>query len=71
MVVESTHSALCRRKSLGKNATLTGRVTLWRNIITLMTSNDLLHSVFGYGFSMFWRDKTAYSLLHSMVTNKY
>ena len=56
---------------LGKNATLTGRVTLWRNIITLMTSNDLLHSVFGYGFSMFWRDKTAYSLLHSMVTNKY
>ncbi len=48
--------------SIGKDATLTGRVPLWKQIIKVMTDH---HTFLGYGFGMFWRDRTAVALVHS------
>lgn len=44
----------------GKDATLTGRVPLWNQLITIMSENKTLT---GYGFSMFWRDSEAVDLV--------
>lgn len=46
----------------GKNATLTGRVPLWRQIIKVASENKTFT---GYGFGMFWRDATAVAKIHS------
>lgn len=49
--------------AIGKDATLTGRTPLWRQIILVMTNS---HTFTGYGFGMFWRDRQAVALLHSV-----
>lgn len=46
----------------GRNATLTGRTDLWTQIINVMREN---HTLTGYGYAMFWRDESAYALLHA------
>lgn len=46
---------------LGKDATLTGRTLLWNQIIEVMSAN---HTLQGYGYAMFWRDPSGYSLIH-------
>ncbi|MBR1584271.1 MAG: O-antigen ligase family protein [Clostridia bacterium] len=48
--------------ALGKDATLTGRIPLWNQIITVMTYNRPL---IGYGYGMFWRDSGAVALVHA------
>ena len=48
--------------AIGKDATLTGRTPLWRQIILVMTNS---HTFTGYGFGMFWRDRQAVALLHT------
>lgn len=48
--------------AIGKDATLTGRTPLWRQIIQVMTNT---HTFTGYGFGMFWRDRQAVALLHT------
>lgn len=48
--------------AIGKDATLTGRIPLWRQIIQVMLSS---HTFTGYGFGMFWRDRQAVALLHT------
>ena len=42
--------------AMGKDATLTGRIPMWRRIIEVMTNN---HTLTGYGYGMFWRDTSA------------
>ncbi len=42
--------------AMGKDATLTGRIPMWRRIIEVMTSG---RTMTGYGYGMFWRDPTA------------
>lgn len=47
---------------LGKDATLSQRVPLWRQIIEIMTE----HNTFtGFGYNMFWRDPDATVILHA------
>lgn len=47
---------------LGKDATLTGRIPLWNQIIAVMTE----HNTFtGFGYGMFWRDEKAVDLVHA------
>ncbi len=47
---------------LGKDATLTGRIPLWKQIISVMTE----HNTFtGFGYGMFWRDPQAVDLVHA------
>lgn len=47
---------------LGKDATLTGRIPLWNQMITVMTN----HNTFtGFGYGMFWRDEAAVALVRA------
>lgn len=48
--------------AIGKDATLTGRVPLWRQIVKVMSEH---HTFTGYGYGMFWRDRSAVALIHS------
>jgi hypothetical protein len=48
--------------ALGKDVTITGRTPLWNQIVTVMTET---HTFTGFGFGMFWRDESAYNLVHS------
>lgn len=48
--------------AIGKTVTLTGRTDIWRQVIVVMTST---HTWTGFGFGMFWRDESAYSLFHA------
>lgn len=48
--------------AIGKDATLTGRIPLWRQIVNIMTH---YHTFTGYGFGMAWRNKTVVFLIHS------
>lgn len=48
--------------AMGKDATLTGRIPMWRQIIEVMTNN---RTMTGFGYAMFWRDKSAVSLIQS------
>ena len=47
---------------LGKDATLTGRVPLWRQTISVIMDT---HSIFGWGYLRFWEYEPAYSLIHA------
>lgn len=49
-------------EAIGKDATLTGRIPLWKQLITVMTNN---HPLMGYGYGMFWRDSKAVDLVHA------
>ena len=42
--------------SLGKDASLTGRVPIWRQSITVMQQS---HTLTGYGLEMFWKTPSA------------
>ncbi len=49
-------------ESMGKDATLTGRVPLWEQAIGLMQENKTLT---GYGYLMFWRTPSIVKVFHS------
>lgn len=49
-------------ESIGKDATLTGRTTLWAQYINTMLES---HTLTGYGFNSFWRDEFALGLFHA------
>ena len=47
---------------LDKDSTLTGRIPLWNQMITVMTR----HNTFtGFGYGMFWRDEAAVALVRA------
>lgn len=48
--------------AMGKDATLTGRIPLWRQIIEVMINNRTMS---GFGYAMFWRDRSARGLIQS------
>lgn len=49
-------------EAIGKDATLTGRIPLWNQIITVMMN----HNTFtGFGYGMFWRDPAAMELIQA------
>lgn len=48
--------------SLGKDATLTGRIPMWREHISNMLAS---HTFTGYGFSMFWKNPEAVAIFHA------
>lgn len=48
--------------AIGKDATLTGRLPLWKQIINIMTHYNTFT---GYGFGMAWRNRTVVFLIHS------
>lgn len=48
--------------ALGKDATLTGRIPLWRQIISVMLENKTFT---GFGYGAFWGNKSAVALLHT------
>ena len=47
---------------IGKDPTLTGRIPLWRQMISVMQENK---TFFGFGYGMFWRDQRAVNLMHA------
>lgn len=49
-------------ESLGKDASLTGRVPLWERTITIMTES---HTLTGYGIEMFWKTPAAVTYFHA------
>lgn len=49
-------------EAMGKDATLTGRIPLWNQIILVMMGHNTLT---GFGYGMFWRDSKAVALVHS------
>lgn len=48
-------------ESLGKDATLTGRIPMWRQHISNMLAS---HTFTGYGFGMFWENEAAVEAFH-------
>lgn len=48
-------------EAMGKDATLTGRTPMWRQLIAVMTEHN---SFTGFGFTMFWKDPVAVKLFH-------
>lgn len=48
--------------AIGKDATLTGRLPLWRQIVNIMTH---YHTFTGYGYGMAWRTRSVVHLIHS------
>ena len=48
--------------AIGKDATLTGRIPLWNQVIDVMLEHNTLT---GFGYGMFWRDPEAYELVHA------
>ena len=48
--------------SLGKDASLTGRVPLWNQTMVVMQES---HTLFGYGLEMFWKTPSAVKAFHS------
>lgn len=48
--------------AMGKDATLTGRIPMWRQIIEVMMGHNTL---LGYGYGMFWRDSSAVYMIQS------
>lgn len=42
--------------AMGKDATLTGRIPIWRRVIDVMTASNTMT---GFGYGMFWRDPSA------------
>lgn len=48
--------------AMGKNITLTGRTDMWNQVLSVITST---HTFTGFGYAMFWRDPSAYSLIHA------
>lgn len=48
-------------ESIGKDATLTGRTPMWKQLIHVMTNNNTFT---GFGFTMFWKDSEAVKLFH-------
>lgn len=48
--------------SVGKSVTLTGRVPLWQQCITVMMEKNTLT---GYGYEMFWRTPSAVDAFHA------
>lgn len=48
--------------ALGKDATLTGRIPLWRQIIAVMLENKTFT---GFGYGAFWGNKDAVALVHA------
>jgi len=42
--------------AMGKDATLTGRIPIWRRVIDVMMAN---RTMTGFGYGMFWRDPSA------------
>ena len=47
--------------ALGKDATLTGRIPLWRQLIEVMQQHNTL---FGFGYGRFWFDERAVAYMH-------
>ena len=47
--------------AIGKDATLTGRVPLWKQLLDVIRAN---HPLIGYGYGHFWYDKEALDLIH-------
>lgn len=48
--------------AMGKDATLTGRIPMWQQIISVMTGHNTL---LGFGYGMFWRDSNAVYMIQS------
>ena len=48
--------------SLGKDASLTGRVPLWNQVFVVMQES---HTLTGYGLEMFWKTPSAVKAFHS------
>lgn len=47
--------------AIGKDATLTGRVPLWHQLLDVIRTS---HPLIGYGYAHFWYDKEALDLIH-------
>lgn len=48
--------------SLGKDATLTGRIPMWNHLINMMLADK---TMVGYGYERFWKNETALRLFHA------
>lgn len=48
--------------AIGKDATLTGRIPLWQQILDVIREN---HTMVGYGYGHFWFDDEAVELIHA------
>ena len=53
--------------AIGKDATLTGRIPLWNQIVNVMTENKTFT---GFGYGMFWRDSRAVALIRRGFHNE-
>ena len=47
---------------LGKDATLTGRIPLWNQLLKVMSQRK---SLLGYGYGMFWKDHDAITMMNA------
>ncbi len=55
-------------EAIGKDATLTGRIPLWRQIIDVMSTHKTMT---GYGYGMFWRDPIAVEMIHTGFNRRH
>ena len=53
--------------AIGKDASLSGRIPLWTQILEVIRTN---HTMEGYGYGHFWRDKRAFDLIHAGFSNQ-